>query len=150
MTLLSAAMVLFLVMDPLGNIGFFLAALAGVPAERQRRVVVRELLIVLAALVAFLSVGRWALGLLHINCGGWRLETGGWGTVNHGGAQPAATLPLSAPSEKPRLGRRRGFFDGSGRSRSPGPPTRHRPAADPPPRPDLPCRHSFRRSRNGR
>ena len=45
MTLVSAALLLFLVIDPLGNIPFFLSALASVPPERQRLVVVRELLI---------------------------------------------------------------------------------------------------------
>jgi len=44
MTVLSAAILLFLVMDPLGNILLFVTALKGVPAHRRRRVVARELL----------------------------------------------------------------------------------------------------------
>jgi small neutral amino acid transporter SnatA (MarC family) len=46
---------------------FFLAALQHVEARRQRMVVVRELLIALAALVSFLFAGRYALELLHIS-----------------------------------------------------------------------------------
>ena len=66
MTLVSAAVLLFLVMDPLGNVPPFVAALARVTPERRSKVVVRELLIALAALVAFLFGGRGALDLLGI------------------------------------------------------------------------------------
>src|SRR5262249_27751355 len=38
MTVISAALLLFLVMDPLGNIPLLLAALKAVPPERQLRV----------------------------------------------------------------------------------------------------------------
>ena len=57
MNLVSAAVLLFLVLDPLGNILFFVSALKNVPAGRQRHVVVRELLIALAALLLFLFLG---------------------------------------------------------------------------------------------
>ena len=67
MTILSAAVLLFLVIDPVGNIPFFLSALARVDAWRQRRVVVRELLIALAVLVCFLFTGRHVLQLLRIS-----------------------------------------------------------------------------------
>jgi multiple antibiotic resistance protein len=67
MTLVSAALLLFLVIDPLGNIPFFLSALATVPPERQRLVVVRELLIALGVLVFFLFAGRFLLALLQIS-----------------------------------------------------------------------------------
>jgi len=67
MTLLSATVLLFLVMDPLGNIPFFLSALKHVPAERQRRVIVRELLIALLALLLFLFLGRYAMTVLGLS-----------------------------------------------------------------------------------
>lgn len=67
MTILSAAVLLFLVMDPLGNIPFFLTALKTVEPQRQVRVVIRELLIALAALVLFLFVGQHILELLGIS-----------------------------------------------------------------------------------
>jgi MarC family membrane protein len=67
MTIASATLLLFLVMDPLGNIPFFLSALKRVEPARQRRVVVRELLIALAVLVLFLFAGRGLLKLLEIS-----------------------------------------------------------------------------------
>ena len=57
MTVVSAAMLLFLVMDPLGNIPFFLSALSRVDPRRQRTVVVRELLIALAVLMVAIFSG---------------------------------------------------------------------------------------------
>ncbi len=66
MTVLSAAVLLFLVMDPLGNVPFFLSALKQVEPARQRVVVVRELLIALGVLVLFLFAGRYVLAALHI------------------------------------------------------------------------------------
>jgi MarC family membrane protein len=67
MTLLSAAVLFFLVMDPLGNVPFFLASLRQVPPERQRRVILRELAIALAVLVLFLFAGRHVLAALRIS-----------------------------------------------------------------------------------
>lgn len=67
MTLGSAAVLLFFVMDPLGNVPMFLAALRHVEYRRVRRVIVRELLIALAIMVVFLFVGRFILGMLHVS-----------------------------------------------------------------------------------
>lgn len=67
MTILSAAVLLFLVMDPMGNISLFVAALKNVDASRQRAIVVRELLVALAVMVIFLFAGRYALAVLHIS-----------------------------------------------------------------------------------
>src|SRR5262249_27802990 len=57
----------FLVMDPLGGIPFFIAALKPVEPTRQRVVVIRELLIALLVLVFFLFAGRYILELLQIS-----------------------------------------------------------------------------------
>lgn len=67
MTTLSAALLLFLVMDPLGNIPLFMTTLKKVDEKRQRLVVVRELLIALAVLVGFLFLGQYLLRLLHLS-----------------------------------------------------------------------------------
>ena len=67
MELASVAFTLFLVMDPLGNIPLFLSALKEVPAERRRRVLVRELLIAYAVLVACLLVGQPLLRSLRLD-----------------------------------------------------------------------------------
>jgi multiple antibiotic resistance protein len=66
-TIASSAVLLFLVMDPLGNVPFFLAALRDVDAARQGRVVARELLIAYGVMVVFLFAGRPLLDLLHIS-----------------------------------------------------------------------------------
>jgi len=66
MTILSAAVLLFLVLDPFGNIPFFLSALARVAEARRRAVLLRELAIALAVLVLFLFTGQWLLRLLDI------------------------------------------------------------------------------------
>lgn len=67
MTLASAAFLLFLVMDPLGNVPFFLSSLSHIDPKRQNRIVIRELLIAYLVLVVFLFVGLHLLTLLHIS-----------------------------------------------------------------------------------
>lgn len=67
MTLTSAAILLFLVMDPLGNIPLFLTALKNVPEARQRPVIVREMSIALLILVLFLFTGRYVLEALNLS-----------------------------------------------------------------------------------
>lgn len=66
MSLLSAVITLLLVMDPLGNVPLFLAALRHVPKERVRKVILRELLIALGILVLFLFSGRALLSVMNI------------------------------------------------------------------------------------
>ncbi|MGB0219243.1 MAG: MarC family protein [Sinimarinibacterium flocculans] len=67
MSFVSAAVLLFLVMDPLGNIPLFLSALKQVPQERQRKVILREMLIALAVLLLFLFLGGQMLRLLGLS-----------------------------------------------------------------------------------
>jgi MarC family membrane protein len=67
MSTFSAALLLFFVMDPLGNVPLFLAALKAVDPARRTRVVARELLVAYGLLVAFLFVGRPLLDTLHIS-----------------------------------------------------------------------------------
>jgi multiple antibiotic resistance protein len=66
MDFLSAIITLFLIMDPLGNVPVFLAVLKQVPAERRRKILIREVLIAYLVLVLFLLVGERALDLLQI------------------------------------------------------------------------------------
>ncbi len=66
MPLASAMVLLFLVLDPLGNIPLFAGALRRVAPERRLRVLVRELLIALAVLLFFLVTGRFLLHLLRV------------------------------------------------------------------------------------
>ena len=67
MTLISAIVLLFLVIDPFGNVAFFVAALNAVEPERRKRVVIRELVIAYVVMVAFLFVGQPFLAVLNIS-----------------------------------------------------------------------------------
>lgn len=67
MPVVSAILLLFLVMDPLGNIPLFLSALKGVEAGRRRLIIIRELCIALLVLVVFLASGKHILAALQIS-----------------------------------------------------------------------------------
>ena len=67
MDFISAATLLFLVMDPLGNIPVFLSVLDKVAPGRRTRVLVRELLLALVVLLAFLYAGEMVLGFLGLS-----------------------------------------------------------------------------------
>ena len=66
MTTLSAALLLFLVMDPLGNIPIFLSVLRTVPPERRRPVLIREIGFAYLVLLGFLFVGKYILLFLQL------------------------------------------------------------------------------------
>ena len=66
MTTASAIVLLLVIMDPLGNVANFIAALQSVPPERRVRVIARELVFALGILLFFLFCGKWVLGLLHL------------------------------------------------------------------------------------
>jgi multiple antibiotic resistance protein len=67
MTIFSAALLLFLVMDPIGNIPLFLSVLKDYDAATQRRIIVRELLFALLFLLLFLFTGQYLQPLLNIS-----------------------------------------------------------------------------------
>ncbi len=66
MSVCSAAILLFLVMDPLGNVPVFLTILKDVDPAKRKRIIIRELLISLGVLLLFLLVGRFILEVLQI------------------------------------------------------------------------------------
>lgn len=66
MTLIQAAILLFLVIDPLGNVPFFVAAVRHLPPQRQRQVILRELVIALGVLLAVLLAGGTIMGYLGL------------------------------------------------------------------------------------
>lgn len=67
MTAISAAVLLFLVIDPFGNILLFVSALKNVEERRRQRIIARELLVALGVLVAFLFSGQYLLSTLRIS-----------------------------------------------------------------------------------
>ncbi len=66
MEIYSTAILLFLIMDPLGNMPVFISILKNVPEERRKKVLLRELLIALMILLAFLYGGEHLLRLLSL------------------------------------------------------------------------------------
>lgn len=66
LSLVSATVTLVLVMDPIGNIPFFLSALRAVPPNRRQVVILRELIIAYAALLVFLFGGQTFLRFLQL------------------------------------------------------------------------------------
>jgi len=66
MDVFSAAVTLFLTMDPLGNVPIFIAVLKKLDPKKRRRVLVRELFFSLAILVGFLLIGEYILRFLNL------------------------------------------------------------------------------------
>lgn len=67
MSIYSAAVTLFLVLDPLGNIPVFLGVLSNVDPRRRRAIILREMVIALVILSAFLFFGKYILRGMHIS-----------------------------------------------------------------------------------
>lgn len=68
MALLSIAFSLFLLMDPIGNIPFYISILKGINPERQRSIIIRELLIALVIIIFFAFLGNGLMEFLNIEC----------------------------------------------------------------------------------
>ncbi len=66
MTTLSAAILLFMILDPLGNLPIVLSLLKPLPDARRRLVLARELLIALIVLFGFLWAGQHILTAMHL------------------------------------------------------------------------------------
>ncbi len=64
--ILSAATMLFLIMDPLGNLPIYMSVLKTIDPKRRRVVIIRELVIALVILMAFLHSGQALLDFLKI------------------------------------------------------------------------------------
>lgn len=62
----SAAVLLFFLMDPLGNIPVLLAVLKDIDPKRQRVIIAREVCIALVILIIFLFMGKPLLNFLHL------------------------------------------------------------------------------------
>ena len=67
MNIYSAAVTLFLVMDPVGNIPLFLSLLKQVDPKRRTKIILRESLIAFAILTLFLFCGKAILHSLNIS-----------------------------------------------------------------------------------
>jgi MarC family membrane protein len=65
--LFAATTLLILVLDPFGNLPLVVSALAGVPANRRARVVLRECLFAYLILMAFMAGGRTFMQWLQLS-----------------------------------------------------------------------------------
>lgn len=64
--MISATIVLFLIMDPLGNLPIFMSVLKHLKPMRRRIIVVREMLIALLLMLIFLFAGEHILLFLNL------------------------------------------------------------------------------------
>ncbi len=62
----SAAIMLFFIMDPLGNLSIFMSVLKGIDPRRQRIILIRELLFSLGIMLLFLYSGQAVLDFLNV------------------------------------------------------------------------------------
>ncbi|MCP5509092.1 MAG: NAAT family transporter [Chlamydiales bacterium] len=67
MTLFALTFSFFLLMDPLGNVPIFIALLKDVSIKRQKIIILRELIIALVIIIAFVFFGEGLLNLLHVS-----------------------------------------------------------------------------------
>jgi len=64
--MLSMAFALFLLMDPIGNVPIFVSVLKNVDPARQKKVILRELLIALIIIILFNFIGSALLAFLNV------------------------------------------------------------------------------------
>lgn len=76
MTIFSISLVLFLIMDPIGNISSFLKMVEGIDPKKQRLILLREMMIALLVMVIFNYIGEGIYDLLQISDPAVRLSSG--------------------------------------------------------------------------
>lgn len=76
MSLFTVAIVLFLIMDPIGNISSFLKVLDGMDKKKQRYIIIREMIFALLIMLMFNYLGEIIFSLLQISDPAIRLSSG--------------------------------------------------------------------------
>lgn len=76
MTLISIAIMLFLIMDPIGNITTFLKLLDNVEPSKRAKIILREMLIALGVMVVFNFIGEYIFDVLDVSVTTVRLASG--------------------------------------------------------------------------
>ncbi len=64
--MIESALLLFLVIDPFGNLPFVLSVIGEVPMARYRRIILRETMLAFSILALFALAGEQLLGYLNI------------------------------------------------------------------------------------
>jgi len=76
MSLLSLALILLLIIDPLGNIPTYITLVKGISTKRRRWVILRETGIALAAMLLFYQIGEMLFSLLGFSECALRIASG--------------------------------------------------------------------------
>lgn len=76
MNFITLSLILFLIMDPVGNISSFLNLLRDIPARRRRLIIIREMAIALAAMILFNYAGEIVFSVLNVSETTVRLTAG--------------------------------------------------------------------------
>lgn len=76
MSLIYLTVVLFLIMDPVGNISTFNTLLKEIPPQRRRMIIIREMLIALAAMILFNFFGEFIFNTINVSETTLRLTSG--------------------------------------------------------------------------
>lgn len=76
MILSNIALILFLIMDPIGNISSYLSLVKELDPKARNRIITRELLIALAFMLGFSLIGGYVLELLSLSETTVRLASG--------------------------------------------------------------------------
>lgn len=76
MSIFNIALVLFLIMDPIGNIASYQSLVKELDPKRQHRIILREMLIALAVMIGFNYLGEYIFDLLELSETTVRLSSG--------------------------------------------------------------------------
>ena len=76
MSVLSISLVLFLIMDPIGNVPSFLTMVKGIEPKRQTMIVFREMLIALFFMILFNYAGEYIFAWLQVSETTVRISSG--------------------------------------------------------------------------
>lgn len=76
MSLIYLTVVLFLIMDPVGNITSFLSVLKGIPSQKRRKIIIREMLVALAVMILFNFFGEFIFHTINVSETTLRLTSG--------------------------------------------------------------------------
>ncbi len=76
MTLFTLSLILFLIMDPVGNISSYLKMVSTYPKKKQYWIIVREMCIALVIMLIFNEIGEFLFVQLHISETAIRLASG--------------------------------------------------------------------------
>lgn len=75
-SLFTLTLILFLIMDPIGNVSSYLSLVKEIPPKRQRFIVLREMLIALIVMLLFWGIGEILFDLLQMCETALRLASG--------------------------------------------------------------------------